>query len=47
MTLIKQEFRIIEVFNNEKADINKVLQYIFKSYIKDAININYDLNNKK
>lgn len=44
---MKQEFRIIEVFNNEKPDINKVLQDIFKSYIKDAININYDLNNKK
>ena len=44
---MKQEFKIIEVFDKEKPNINKVLQDIFKSYIKDVINKNYDLNNSK
>ena len=44
---MKQEFKIIEVFDKEKPDINKVLQDIFKSYIKDIINRNYDLNNSR
>ena len=44
---MKQEFKIIEVFDKEKPDINKVLQSIFKSYIKDVIDKNYDLNNNK
>lgn len=44
---MKQEFKIIEIFNKEKPDIKEVLKDIFKSYIKDVINNNYDLNNNK
>ena len=44
---MKQEFNIIEIFDKEKPDIEKVLKEIFKSHIKNVINSNYDLNNKK
>ena len=45
--LMKQEFKIIEVFDKEKPDIKVVLKDIFKSYIKDVINSNYDLKKSK
>ena len=44
---MRQEFNIIEIFDKKKPDIEKVLSDIFKSYIKNVINSNYDLNNKK
>lgn len=44
---MKQEFKIIEVFNKEKPDIKVVLKDIFKSYIKNVINSNYDLKKSK
>lgn len=42
---MKQEFKIVEVFDEKKPDIKVVLKDIFKSYIKEIINTNYDLNN--
>lgn len=44
---MKQEFKIIEVFDEKKPDIKVVLQDIFKSYIKEELNLANDLNNKK
>jgi len=44
---MKQEYKIIEIFDKEKPDIKSVLKNIFKSHIKDIINSNYDLNNNK
>lgn len=44
---MKQEFKIIEIYDTEKPDINEVLQDIFKSYIKNILNNDNDLNNKK
>jgi hypothetical protein len=44
---MKQEFKIIEVFDNKQPNIKDVLKDIFKSYIKEELNVIYDLNIKK
>lgn len=44
---MKQEFKIIEVFDEKKPNVKEVLQKVFKSYIKEELNLANDLNNKK
>ncbi len=44
---MKQEYKIIEIFDKDKPDISVVIKDIFKSYIKDIINNNYDLKKSK
>lgn len=44
---MKQEFKIIEVFNKNKPDIKNVIQDVFKIYIENKINSEYNLNIKK
>ena len=41
---MKQEFKIIEVFNSKEPDIKDVLKSIFVSYISKKINSENDLN---
>lgn len=41
---MKQEYKIIEVFDEKKPDIKDVLKEIFKSYIKEELNSTNDLN---
>lgn len=43
---MKQEFKIIEIFDKEQPDVKEVLKAIFKSYIKNVLNNDYDLKNK-
>lgn len=45
--LMKQEYKIIEIFDKDKPDISVVIKDIFKSYIKDIINNNYNLKKSK
>ncbi len=44
---MKQEFKIIEIFDEKKPNIKEVLQEVFKSYIKEELNLANDLNKKK
>lgn len=44
---MKHEFKITEVFDKEKPNIETIIQDIFKSYVKEKINIEKDLNYKK
>ena len=44
---MKQEFKIIEVFNSEEPDVKDVLKSIFVSYITKKISSENDLNKSK
>ncbi len=44
---MKQEFKIIEIFDKRKPNIEIIIQDIFKSYVKEKINFEKDLNYKK
>ena len=43
----KNEFEIKEIFSKEKPNIKLVIQEVFKSYIKEKLNVTNDLNYKK
>ena len=44
---MKNEFLIKEIFCKEKPNIKLVIQEVFKSYIKEKLNVTNDLNYKK
>ena len=44
---MKNEFQIKEIFSKEKPNIKLVIQEVFKSYIKEKLNVTNDLNYKK
>jgi len=43
----KEEYKIIEVFNNKGKKVEDVLTDIFKSYVEKQLNLYKDLNIKK
>lgn len=44
---MKQEYKIIEIFDETKPDISVVIKDIFKSYIKDVLNGNINLKDSE
>lgn len=43
----KEEFKIIEIFNKNGKNVEDVLTDIFKSYVKQQLNSQKDLNIRK
>ena len=44
---MKKDIKIIEIFDKNKPNITEVSIDVFKSYIKNILNHNYDLKKNK